>query len=111
MRSDSTLRDWLRSPCANFLWIKSTNVVFVRRSLKPAEIEMLRLRRGEVVECSVSNDTVQSIATINLGKAPVSTVFGIVNGGILTSKGVANVTVCRPQAIELQYFVFGVVER
>ena len=44
--------------------IKSTNVVFVRRSLKPAEIEMLRLPRGEVVECSVSNDTIQSIATI-----------------------------------------------
>ena len=44
--------------------IESTNVVFVRRSLKPAEIEMLRLRRREVVECSVSNDTIQSIATI-----------------------------------------------
>ena len=48
----------------NLSQIESTNVVFVRRSLKPAEIEMLRLRRGEVVECSVSNDTIQSIATI-----------------------------------------------
>jgi hypothetical protein len=40
--------------------IESTNVVFARRPLKRDEIEMLRLRRGQVVECSVSNDTIQS---------------------------------------------------
>ena len=49
----------------NLPLIESTNVVFVRKSLKPAEIEMLRLRRGEVVECSVSNDTIQSVADIH----------------------------------------------
>ena len=47
----------------NLPLIESTNVVFVRRPLKPAEIEMLRLRRGEVVECSVSNDTIPETTT------------------------------------------------
>ena len=42
--------------------IESTHVVFARRPLKRAEIEMLRLRRGQVVECSVSNDTIQSVS-------------------------------------------------
>jgi hypothetical protein len=44
--------------------IESTNVVFARRPLKRAEIEMLRLRRGQVVECSVSNDTIQSVSAM-----------------------------------------------
>ena len=48
----------------NLPLIESTNVIFVRRSLKPAEIEMLRLRRGAVVECSVNNDTIQSVAAM-----------------------------------------------
>ena len=38
----------------NLPQIESTNVVFARRPLKRAEIEMLRLRRGQIVECSVS---------------------------------------------------------
>ena len=46
----------------NLPQIESTNVVFARRPLKRAEIEMLRLRRGQVVECSVSNDTIQSVS-------------------------------------------------
>ena len=46
----------------NLPHIESTNVVFARRPLKRAEIEMLRLRRGQVVECSVSNDAVQSVS-------------------------------------------------
>ena len=42
--------------------IESTNVVFARRPLKRAEIEMLRLSSGQVAECSVSNDTIQSVS-------------------------------------------------
>jgi hypothetical protein len=61
LRSEATLKDWLRSP-RNLPLIESTNVVFARRPLKRAEIEMLRLRRGQVVECSVSNDTIQSVS-------------------------------------------------
>ena len=40
--------------------IESTNAVFARRLLKRAEIEKLGLKRGQVVECRVSNDAVQS---------------------------------------------------
>ena len=46
----------------NLPLIESTNVVFARRPLKRAEIEMLRLRRGQVVECRVSNDAIQSVS-------------------------------------------------
>ena len=46
----------------NLPQIESTNVVFARRPLKRAEIEMLRLSPGQVVECSVSNDTIQSVS-------------------------------------------------
>ena len=42
----------------NLPQIESTNAVFARRPLKRAEIELLRLRRGQVVECSVSNDAI-----------------------------------------------------
>ena len=42
--------------------IESTNVFFARRPLKRAEIEMLKLRRGQVVECGVSNDAIQSVS-------------------------------------------------
>jgi hypothetical protein len=42
----------------NLPQIESTNVVFARRSLKRTEIELLRLRRGQIVECSVSNDAI-----------------------------------------------------
>jgi len=38
--------------------IGPTNAVFARRPLKRAEIETLRLRSGQVAECSVSNDTI-----------------------------------------------------
>jgi hypothetical protein len=48
----------------NLPLIESTNVVFARRPLKRAEIEMLRLSPGQVVECSVSNDTIQSVSPI-----------------------------------------------
>ena len=44
----------------NLPQIESTNVVFARRLLKRAEIEMLKLRCGQVVECSVRNDAIQS---------------------------------------------------
>jgi hypothetical protein len=44
----------------NLPQIESTNVVFARRLLKRAEIEKLRLKRGQVVECRVSNDAIQS---------------------------------------------------
>jgi hypothetical protein len=33
--------------------IEPSDIVFARRRLKPAEIEMLALRRGQIVECSV----------------------------------------------------------
>ena len=46
----------------NLPLIESTNVVFARRPLKRAETEMLRLRRGQVVECRVSNDAIQSVS-------------------------------------------------
>ena len=46
----------------NLPQIESTNVVFARRPLKRAEIEMLKLRRGQVVECGVSNDAIQSVS-------------------------------------------------
>ena len=35
--------------------IEASDIVFARRSLKPAEIETLGLRRGQVVPCSVNN--------------------------------------------------------
>ena len=46
----------------NLPQIESTNVFFARRPLKRAEIEMLKLRRGQVVECGVSNDAIQSVS-------------------------------------------------
>jgi len=46
----------------NLPQIEPTNVVFALRPLKRAEIEMLRLSPGQVVECSVSNDTIQSVS-------------------------------------------------
>ena len=46
----------------NLPQIELTNVVFARRPLKRAEIEMLRLRRGQVVECRASNDAIQSVS-------------------------------------------------
>ena len=46
----------------NLPQIESANVVFARRPLKRAEIEMLKLRRGQVVECGVSNDAIQSVS-------------------------------------------------
>ena len=51
--------------------IESTNVVFARRPLKPAEIKMLRLRRGQVVECSVSNDTIQSVSPMTVAEQSI----------------------------------------
>ena len=42
--------------------IKSTDIVFARRPLKPAEIETLGLRRGQVVPCSVSTDVESALA-------------------------------------------------
>jgi hypothetical protein len=48
----------------NLPQIESTNVVFARRPLKRAEIEMLRVQRGQFVECSVRNDTIQSVSPI-----------------------------------------------
>ena len=44
----------------NLPQIEPTKVVFALRPLKRAEIEMLRLKRGQVVECRVSNDVVES---------------------------------------------------
>jgi|SRR6266436_1951659 hypothetical protein len=35
--------------------IEPTDVVFARRPLKPAEIETLGLRRGQVVPCSIND--------------------------------------------------------
>ena len=46
----------------NLPQIESTNVFFARRPLKRAEIEMLKLRRGQVVGCGVSNDAIQSVS-------------------------------------------------
>ena len=46
----------------NLPQIESTNVVFARRLLKRAEIELLRLRRGQVVECSVSTGRLRRIS-------------------------------------------------
>ena len=46
----------------NLPQIESTNAVFARRPLKRAEIEMLKLRRGQVVECRVSNDAIQPVS-------------------------------------------------
>ena len=46
----------------NLPQIESTNAVFARRPLKRAEIEMLKLRRGQVVGCGVSNDAIQSVS-------------------------------------------------
>jgi len=45
----------------NLPQIESTDVVFARRPLKPAEIETLGLRRGQVVQCSVSDDVEPSL--------------------------------------------------
>jgi hypothetical protein len=39
----------------NLPQIEPTDVVFARRPLKPAEIETLGLRRGQVVLCSVND--------------------------------------------------------
>jgi hypothetical protein len=36
--------------------IEPSDIVFARRRLKPAEIETLALRRGQVVECSVGDE-------------------------------------------------------
>ena len=36
--------------------VELTDVVFAGRKLKPAEIEMLALRRGQVVQCSVGDE-------------------------------------------------------
>jgi hypothetical protein len=46
----------------NLPLIESTNVVFAHRPLKRAEIELLKLRRGQVAECVVSNDATQSVS-------------------------------------------------
>jgi len=43
-------------------WAVRLGFVFARRPLKRAEIEMLRLRREQVVECRVSNDAIQSVS-------------------------------------------------
>jgi hypothetical protein len=52
----------------NLPQIESTDVVFARRPLKPAEIETLDLRRGQVVQCSVSDDVKSSLCqTANYG--------------------------------------------
>jgi hypothetical protein len=52
----------------NLPQIESTDVVFARRPLKPAEIETLGLRRGQVVQCSVSDDVKSSLCqTANYG--------------------------------------------
>jgi hypothetical protein len=45
----------------NLPQIESTDVVFACRPLKPAEIETLGLRRGQVVQCSVSDDIKSSL--------------------------------------------------
>ena len=52
----------------NLPLIESTNVVFARRPLKRAEIEMLKLRRGQVVECGVSNDAIRDAMREELKK-------------------------------------------
>jgi hypothetical protein len=40
----------------NLPQIEPSDIVFARRRLKPAEIETLALRRGQVVECSVGGE-------------------------------------------------------
>jgi hypothetical protein len=51
----------------NLPQIESTDVVFALRPLKPAEIETLRLRRGQVMPCSVSDDIKWSLCQIPHG--------------------------------------------
>ena len=46
----------------NLPQIEWTNVVSARRPLSEPKIEMLKLRRGQVVECGVSNDAIQSVS-------------------------------------------------
>ena len=47
----------------NLPQIEPTNAVFARRPLKPAEIETLGLRSGQVLQCSYSKDAIQTVAT------------------------------------------------
>ena len=46
----------------NLPQIEPSDIVFARRKLKPAEIETLALRRGQVVECSIGDETETSVA-------------------------------------------------
>ena len=50
--------------------IESTDVVFAGRKLKSAEIEMLALRRGQVVQCSVG-DEVEPFSIGSLSDSPI----------------------------------------
>ena len=43
--------------------IEPSDIVFARRRLKPAEIETLALRRGQVVECSVGDELKRVVVT------------------------------------------------
>ena len=70
LRSESTFKKWLRPPYAAFPEIESTDVVFAGRKLKPAEIEMLALRRGQVVQCSVG-DEVEPFSIGSLSDSPI----------------------------------------
>jgi hypothetical protein len=43
--------------------IEPSDIVFARRRLKPAEIEALALRRGQVMECSVGDELERVVVT------------------------------------------------
>jgi hypothetical protein len=46
----------------NLPQIEPSDIVVARRKLKPAEIETLALRRGQVVQCSVGDEVETSVA-------------------------------------------------
>ena len=51
------LRKVAESAVCNLLEVKSSDIAFASRPLKPVEIVTLSLRRGQVVLCSSSGDS------------------------------------------------------
>jgi hypothetical protein len=43
--------------------IEPSDIVFARRRLKPAEIEVLALRRRQVIQCSVGDELKRAVVT------------------------------------------------